>query len=599
MSRRLRMRHPLMNPHLSSFYTNQVFLNNGIYKAHGSAWLRRRSEFKPTLLFPGISQSSQRVTEAKKWIVSNYKDRFTVESIHTQLDDVEKLLTDMDMPANLASVALDDNTLFREKYGCREPDETEINLARRMIRLIIKHSDYQSIEHKETSSSGAPFFITGQAYKKELVRSIFKDAKVFRDYHDAVVKLDKEYMIKNGMFPCYTHGERKHASTKGKVREYVNPEQWYRGKIQFEKVDFTHPTNPDLTCYDRRSVYALPSIFNIPLQILNNALMDGFKKVCPGVVYNGEVEFSKEVKSLPGQRVLFSLDKSKFGETFSTRVTKTIIEELKSSKFWHLANIFEQSLTYPYLYTGLRRGTYQPVISHDPWQQVEFENQTFGSGNGLVVFLNKFNGVLDVMLSMRIYYKDRFKLESALSGQYAHEIWFKNSGDDTAYSVLNTIYPKYNACNGIHKDVVEKYMLFLGYYYTQQGDPIVTSTRFLQNMLLNERTILAKSFPKIGVRCRIELYRLYGGEEKEEVIKLLNDGLLYKAAFDLNKWLSTSDSEYNEVSTLVKSDIDALFVENPDIIHYKIDAKQISGDLFRHFYNVTEPDEYVPTLEAV
>lgn len=568
------------------FKDKEIYEDGIIFKAKGKTWLNRKWRYRPTFIFPNVPQSGPESVLFKKKV----KNRCEQLKISDQFLDKEKLdilLTDMDMPSSLAPGCLEDNRQWRERIGCRKPTEDDLQLFRELVKLIIDNSELQPIVHKNESSSGAPNFIVGSAYKKTLLRRTYGKGgyERFKQIVDYCSSNNIESLNKLGICNIFTQGERKHPTRANKERIFFNPEKLKEGVFEEEKVDFKHPVYEELHCYDRRSMYAMNYELNVANQILNNALFAGFKKVCSAINYKGEKELSKTIKSLPGERKLFSLDKMKFGETFCNELLHVFFEELTNSKFKDLAIIALYTAGAPTIFRELRRG--HPELIQIGSDMAEFSYQSFKSGDGLVAFFGKLLGTFDAVLMIRdLLGKKIFVLTMALNNQFSKFVWFCNSGDDTIFSIVIMLYPKFSTNASLHKDVIEDEVLFLGFYYFQNGDVYTKLNRFVESLLLNERDISFKSFPALGTVCKLELAREYS-QGADEALFIVAEELKKTFRFDLNVWLSEGDIVTGSMTIQ-----DKYFLSNPDIIHYKLDPSLVTPELLAKFYHTTDVEEF-------
>lgn len=579
-------------PKICQWENRQIYREGTVYQGRGGSWIKSKWREFRSEVFPGICSSSEDFALAKLDVIEEASKMFPEEC-----EELQMLKTDMDQPSSLGPLAPRDNRVLRKEYNCREPDARAKKIAQELIRLIIRESELTSIAHRDVSSSGAPDFIKGSTFKKSEFHRLYKDPNVFNTLVKTCAERDLAGFKELEIYPFYTKGERKHFVKPGKIRNYITPET-YPGEAVFEEVDFTHPYDNRLHCYDRRFMYAAPTGPNMACQILNNALMTGFKKLAYFARYNGELELSKEIKELGGTRKLFSLDKRKFGETFCNDISRIVYEELKNSIYFKFAQIAESMCGWPIVYTNVRRGSNSIILSNSPDMLLEeFAYQAFCSGHGMVAFKGQFNGSLDALLMMEHTLGIELDVEKACKGYYSDIMWFKNKGDDTIFSLREEVYPKFSVTASLHADEIEDKTVFLGYDYLEDGSPHVTVSKYLCNTLLPERDFKNKSFPKLGHILRLELYQRYG-DRIEEAFDIMNKALLKRCRFDFKKWLDTRDVETEVGSRMVKSEADAIFLNNPDVINYKMDPTEVSPELLRHFYHYTEPDEFIHLLEV-
>lgn len=586
-----------------NFHSRDVLIGSSVFKNHGLKWLNA-NPMSRTEVFPTVFQNSLGYRNFKLSMLKVFEE-LDQDVPFIDHSEMQAFKTDMDAPSSLAPIAPENCYDWRQKYKCREPSKEDLDIAKQLISLIASNAELEPVLHRDVSSSGAPFFITGTLFKKLCSDRTYSSKNVsrFLNMNKYLKERNFRELVKMELYPLFTQGERKHFVKPNKQRLFINPESFLEGKVEWEEVSFKHPYDQVLHCYDRRSMYALNNELNINNQILNNALMNGFKKVCKGVDYKGEVELSQEIQELKGKRVLFSLDKSKFGETMSPDVIKVVFEVLKTTKFCKLAENAEALMACPVYYRNLRTKNKISLLTYDPSNGLnKYHSQSFKSGHGLVAFFGKFLGVLDTVLMFKsILDKGRipFDLEKVLKNEYT-DMWFKNSGDDTIISLSNMYYKVFNTEKSLHVDNIEEQCVFLGYYYSQLGKPIVSLGRFLLNRFLPERSFRVKSCPKIGFIAAYELYKNLAGNHVDNLRFLVNESnrlLERHTGFRLQSWLDKPDSVEKEYLDLVRSDSDLLFLTNPDIVHYKVDVKFVSEDLRNRFYKTTEVETIKHLLE--
>lgn len=571
-----------------SITSKDIYISKQVLRNNGKQWYKQTVKNRPTQIWEGIYGNTPEFVNFRKELLKQVKTVKPKPPYIFEFDD--SLMTDMDMPSSLAPIAPDDNTFIRKYNNCRSMNNKDKMICRKIVRSIISNAEFSKIMHRDVSSSGFPYFITGSSYKKALFNRTYtyKNFDRFKILYEGVKNRNLEYLFSNDFYPIYTQGERKHSCPSNKNREFLNPDAYREGKEIIEKVQFSHPYLEDLHCYDRRSMYALSCEVNISNQILNNLLMHGFKKICDAVDYTGEVDLSQQLQRLEGDRVIFTLDKSKFGETFSSEAVQILFEELKNSKYHSLAVIAENTIALPIIYRSLRRDEWNPLIAGKD-NVLRYENQAFKSGHGLVAFMGKFLGTLDAVLMIHDMLGEESDIFYILQNKYK-KAFFKNSGDDTLFSIDKSIYSRFDVKKSLHSDNLDKEAKFLGYYYLQNGTPVTSMNRLFENLILNERDYRNKTCPKLGIQCKLELYRQYN-KDTDDFFALMCELLIKYVGFDLRKWLDGGDI-YKDSKVTVNSIIDKIFLSNPDVIMYKIEADLVSPDLLSHFYHYSEPEEF-------
>lgn len=579
------------------------------YKARGKSWLAGSIKAGTSALYPGVLQGDKRFADKKVFVYKEVKKWLEQEPFSEEnAGGWKSVLTDCAYPATIAPYAPEDNSDIRKQYGLRSPTTEEEAEFRQLVRLIVTEAKLRPVAHNSSSSSGAPFFIRGATYKKEKIKEIY-NAKAFPGFSAAIASRDWLRMLEYDVLPVYTQGTRKHpiaADFDGdtavplKEREYQTQKQIMNCEHERTAVDFTHPVDSRLVTYDIRSMYAANSIANFANQILNNAMMYGFKKVADVVCYSGEVELEAQLKSRisilkqKGTKYrILSLDKRKFGETFCPRLIEIFIDEMWKTGFKEIMPIVEAMIAWPTLYRSIERDLHEPFLSSklEDLPRLTGHKAAFKSGNGLVALFGRLLGTFDAWLIAKKLVRG-IKMKEFLNNEY-EDLFVKNSGDDTLWLLVESLADKFESAlqNSLHADEVEELALFLGYYYKQDGSATVDVGKFLMHMNCHERGFNSKSAPRSGILARIAIYSKNPYFLRAFAIE--KQSLLDFCGFDLDAYLTEDDPVSEKLLAYAKSMDDYAFIANPDLLHYKpAIAERVAPEIISHFYSFTEPEEY-------
>lgn len=584
---------------------------SGAFKLFGETWIGRGREWasggiKPgtAMVFPQVIQGSRDFNNAKYALVRALSERWAgLEPTIENSLQFTQLLTDFSFPATLAPYALNDVNITRKQYGLRNPTVEELDLFRKYVRLILSKGQLTRILHSKVSSVGATSFVFGDHFRKKASEWLFKTPTNLKLLASKISKWDVSWMEDMKFLPLYTQGTRKHAvknhlesglPVPDKERNYIRTENILNHSYKLTAVNFFHPVDQRLLCYDIRSMYACPVLPNLVNQVVNNFVTAGLKQFdC--FRYTGEVDLSRKLrdKIKPGG-VLISLDKSKFGDTFCPKLIAIFVEELQTVGFIpEVIAIVKEMLEWPTFFRTVERDNQIPLQnrSFSPVRESERFQSTFKSGNGLVSCMGQLIGGFDAVLKAKALLGDALNLETFLQNQY-RDLFMHNKGDDTLWWFGGRFkHLKDDWSSSLHSDNVEQFPVYLGYLYKQDGSVTTDITRWLVNTWCHERSMKTKKAPRAGFRARYELYQ--NNPFFLDAFDLTCQVMREFLSFDLRDFMSGADplgvnSDFKDLNNEERE-----FMANPDLAYYKDGLlERVRPELFDMFFTGTNPEVF-------
>lgn len=590
-------------------FRRQFELKGYQFESKGLWWINLRGGQMKTEVYPGVYQGSDTFNNLKVRLYSKLTQAFQGEAASEEYTgDFSKLLVDFGYPADLAPYAPMNNTSFRENLGCKNPTAADIDLFRRLVDKVVSAGELEPIKHRDISSSGLPHFVKGQNYKKSVALVYYGNRHNFMELKNGILGKNKDYCIRNQVYPAFSQGTRKHSvkteyvagvCKSKKVREYYDPASLEKNVLKIREVNFEHPNDKRLVCYDVRSMYAAPVNANIACQIVNNFAMHGLKAIADGVNYKGEVDTQSRLKNWLAQGgSVMSLDKAKFGESFCMQLMPILFDRLKDSVVGDLSEIAADMMDWPAVYRNLDRDIYNPFATYNPWKVLSAEyryQSSFKSGHGMVAFLGKLLGVFDCILMAKSIIGEDFDMETFLQNRY-DKFKYMNSGDDTLIYYKDVSEDELDQAlkNTLHKNEIEELTLYLGYFYNKSGEVKVDICRFVEHLVNIEHGIRTKTAPAIGFKARCAIYS--GNTYFNEVLSIVDSCFKEELDFDLKRYYEKANAEEIKLLSMASKPGDIEFLINPDVLEYRYDETDVSEDLIRLFYNRTTPSEYKPSL---
>lgn len=598
-------------PLSNSDFIPELSWTSGSFSLFGETWIGRGREWasggiRPGtgLVFPQVFQGSREFNNAKYALVKRLAERW--DSLEPSIENslqFYQVLTDFSFPANLAPYALNDVNVTRKQYSLRNPTVEELDLFRQYVRLILSKGQLTRIVHSKVSSVGATSFVFGDKFRKKASDWLFKDRNNLGVLSRKIVDWDINWMESMKFLPLYTQGTRKHAvkchlenglAMPDKERNYIRTEHILDHSYKLTPVNFFHPVDQRLMCYDVRSMYASPILPNLINQVVNNFVTAGLKHFSC-FKYAGELELSKQLKTKikPGG-ILLSLDKSKFGDTFCPKLISIFVEELQAVGFIpEVINIVREMLEWPTFFRTVERDNKIPLQNRPfgPVRESDRFQATFKSGNGLVSCIGQLIGGFDAVLKAKALLGEALNINKFLQNEYT-ELFMHNKGDDTLWWFGSRFVQfKDDWSSSLHADNVESFPVYLGYLYQQNGNVTTDITRWLVNTWCHERSMKAKKAPRAGFRARYDLYKgnpffLEAFETTCQVMKEFLD-------FDLRSFMQGSDPVIEEQTFAGLNQSEKEFLANPDLVYYKDGLlENIRPELFEVFFTGTNPEVF-------
>lgn len=564
---------------LQHFKSGAFSINGKQFIAKGVEWTKRVYNDSCIEIYPGVLQHTPKYQNMLQSIhkdlmqlgtTFNGKEGYWFSSPHNCLTDWGSLSSPLLCP-------MEDNSSLRKFLKLRDPTSEELGIFSDLVDKVLALGETQSIHLKKVSSCGFPWMAPGASLKLEIINSVFPSVGEFVEL--TVLGRHLERYHKFGSYCAFTNGIRVQAD-KVQIDENGLPftkQRFSYSKEDVEKQVFTKEIPIDKTCHDSegnvvtgcvsarvRSMYALSYSDNWILQILNNRLYDGLKKVVKAMNYHGPEKLSDEIKAFLNSKegFIFSLDKSNFGETFSPSLLKTLCNRLaiKNPLLGQYVADTIDAITFLRSYEKGQESCFSTrrTISKDPSLSLK---GSFKSGHGLVAFLGKLLGVFDAILICKKAFGDTFSLDKFLANTDPRYRYY-GSGDDTLFVCKNEA-DKIRICKAVesgaslHKDELEMAAAFLGHYYDNWGSVQVDIAKFIESMLGSERSYKSKTFHQLGVYSRY--YRYQRNPYFKDVSKILERHFLSYYNFDVRAYIRAQT---------MNTDDDAIFLNDPDKVFY-------------------------------
>lgn len=578
---------------------------------NGKRWQSNRLNAQIFEVYPRVFQGTDEFNWCKKETFKRLAANWANEkqSIENSLK-YASVLIDFGYPANIAPYALNDVEITRNQKKLRNPTNNELELFEEYLRLIYGKGFFSRLRHSKKSSVGNLSFVVGDEFRKEAMKWFLRAGNI-KHLAEMIRTYNVSEMSKLQFLPLYTQGTRKHTynvdvkdgcAVSLKNREYILTKDILNHTYATTAVNFSHFKDRLLLAYDVRSMYAAPSLPNFANQIINNFLTNGLQSFdC--FHYKGELDLSAKLKrrTANGKRgYIFSLDKSKFGDTFCPQLIRTFSKVTRDVGFnSDLCDIMDTMFDWPCFFRTVERDNFTP-IQNRPFKVLDENSRfrsTFKSGNGLVSGMGQLIGGFDALLRMHAIYGKNLDIERALNNGYS-DLFFMNKGDDTIWWVSDRLKDEFLGLQhtSLHADEIEENALFLGYHYKQDGTAVTDITRWLINTFCHERSFKSKSQPAVGFLARYELYKEnpYFSDAYQTVKEIFLQGV----NFDIDDWLKKGYDDMlslNQVTHDNKplNDAELAFLANPDLIYYKEEiTKNVRQSLVDQFFSGTDPESF-------
>lgn len=515
-------------PDLSHFKQGAFVIEGEKYAARGEEWYNGTFNDKSVPIYPGIYQNTSRyldmLVDLHKRLEPiptcfDQKSGFWFSSRHQVLGNWGCLQTPILCP-------MEDNSQLRKDFELRSPDSEELTMIEKLFDRVLDQGEHSALHIRKKSSAGFPTMIVGAEFK----RARFNLVKKFvRDILATTAHLDYRWRYQLiGSYPLYTNGIRLQMDTI-KLDEngvpYTKQRYTYRkqavirgtftddDRIPIIQVcrDIDGNLRTDVVCARVRSMYALTYDDNVLMGILNNFIYNGAKKVIKPLCYEGEVKLSKQIKEFLNYQegVVFTLDKSQFGETFNPQVMELFYSAIK--KRWPLlAECVRNTIDAVVCLRAYDKGDSDVIFTRRTFEKELSKSLkgSFKSGHGLVAILGKLLGAIDAMLICRRAFGASFDLEAFLSNTDQRYRYF-GSGDDTLFVakteiVANAIKAAVVNKASLHLDELEEVAKYLGVIYDNYGNTSFDLRQYLETAVGAERSYKTKPNHRIGISCRVQ-----------------------------------------------------------------------------------------------
>lgn len=548
-------------------------------------WIKGSFGDRTYEIYPNVFQNSDSFREFRynlfQEVMESCKDIGDVE-----FSSATPLLGEMGQSSSHILLPFNETSVVRRELGLRKVDEKDKEDVRWLIIKVIENAEIKSISVKDKSSSGYPYFIKGVGFKLSECASIFKEV------HE-IFKLCKEKniekLIEKMDLPLYTLGtryqlDRINYDNKTKVASCAKERKWFSpefvnsngekgdsGLIDYTVISEAGAVDKRFVSARTRSMYALAYKYNCILQVINNYLMSGLKKIAPEVNYTTPELTVSELGGFDGKEFLTG-DYGNYGETIPGELVEIIAEEL-DRKYEGLGNFIRLTYDAPALIRGFEKNKNEPFIIGEK-EFFSVITSSLKSGNGLVAFIGKFFSVKDnISIFRRLI--PRFDRIKHLNNDYPY-YKRKSSSDDNLFKIrdigLERDFKEHYSGLSLFKAELTSSPIFLGFLYLVSK---VTRdiSRLLERLTNMERSFRTKMFFELGIGCSILEYTnnkffqpVYGILKKHfKVFKI-----------DLEAYV-------REANTLATPT--AIFLANPESVFYKLDPDLINDTIYKQFFS--------------
>lgn len=336
-----------------------------------------------------------------------------------------------------------------------------------------------------------------------------------------------------------------------------------------------------------RFVYGATGHLNYGAQFFASALRNHMGNKYEFMFYTGPHNFSEKVMNYS---YLISADVTAFDQNFDTNVANTIIDNLLCYDD-SIKNLMRLMVRMPVVQKNDYVDGRGWKISDDTSSLSLPEVSSNPSGWAWVTEFAKIVGVtLMVCAANKVIKIDSSNIDDLLLGKLP--IAFLNTGDDMVFMFSNNlVYAKFKEVNKNmefykFKLEIEEVVNYLGMSLTRDS----SGTKHLldiRNIVVKthvpERSIgsVHKPFFAFGFRSKLDIYSNHPSFNyvynswNTLVKKHFGSDILQIVKLDR---IPNSDTQAFNVA-------DQVFLDNPDSIHYKLNAKDVSADLYNNYYS--------------
>lgn len=562
-------------------------------------WINGKFGDRKFEIYPGVFQNTDSFRNFRFELFKELNE--VVKKVSSlEFSTATQLLGEMGQGCSHVLLPFSDSNVLRRDLQLTEPTELEYDDFRELIKDIIRNAEFDSISVKDKSSSGFYSFIKGVGYKLSIAGEIIPKVKIIleacrnKDYTKLVEIMQCE--------PYFTLGVRyqldgikyaDHKATCIKERRWFSPEYinsngqtGNTGFMDYRVRSETGAIDERFVAARVRSMYALSYNYNVLMQILNNYLVSGLKKVAPEICYTTADEAVKELGGFDEHNFI-TIDYGNYGETIPGRCVEILCEELDKVMPGYGA-LLRVTYNAPRLCRGYERNINSPFILNEgsPFREI---TSGLCSGHGLVAFLGKVCAVWDARIVFRKLLGKNFKVDlhsRNLYGMYKR----KTSSDDGIAKFkdckLERDYIENISNLSVFKTSITDSPEFLGNLYLK--DYVTRDLAKLCGHLTNfERGMRSKMFFELGIGCSIREYA--NNRYFSEVFPILRKHFK-RLKVDLAEYLSKAETL--AVPT-------AIFLANPDSIFYKLDPKLVNTGIYKQFFQNIGKEFIIKNFEEV
>jgi len=576
-----------------SDFLNKVFANGPA--SHASSLITRNS----VTLLPGMYSFDRPVLEFqralsellnKEFPVDVDADGFTKTGIHTTFD---RLRCPAGYFMNPMSYVPVDNANYRQELGLTTGITSKQKaIAEEVWALVFQYAKVSAVNVAKLSSGGMRRFSADTQWKLAFVEWLLEPVR-FERMLDAVEREDWETLA-NDYETCYAMylQKRGQVDQPGKERTVFDLEYALSGGNKGKPEAADKSVVIDGTKYDdfsairARIVQAGPWVINCFLQMVATPLMKSLFDRFPSTFH---VNTKEQIKAEVDGRYVFCSDVTEYDRSMSVDdiriphdLMKNVFDERIVKASWRL-------YTSPYYSKPLDLGGKKGVWVGDPrdWtSQVIAGNR---SGHALTSLMAKVNKVIDTLAIIDYMYPVIGKCKWFLEGK--GQIGMVNNGDDEiVWAYTRSDIERFKA---LRKDLSKgRYSVspetgqgFSGLLLVKQADTVYDPqpkmhTPF-EKIWVPERSIggVHRPFWPIGVIDRINnLVATEQGQRAWDLHMKLYREKLAPIYGDFMTMVTKAHSELplrgDQLSTK-----DREFLEDPNKIHYKFTAEEISPEV--------------------
>lgn len=582
---------------------NLVFPNQ-----NGRRRLTRGYRREAAEVLPGLHPLDPKFRDLVEYLSQEYetrfpttlKDNFFSGTLSPSLDGRLMNIAGVG-PVDTGYISLN-NLAVREQLGLRSKlDVNHRALFRELFECMFTRGYMAPLKINSKSSQGAPL------YNFDRDSKIIDTLKLFNDDLDQVLRAvntgDGVKLLELGYSLIYTQNFRLSADKVGKDRYYYtlpDKEGFQERMVTDRTVDGLHGRE-GYSCRGRH-VFGLNNTMN--------NLIATWIRPCEAY-YLKRYAFTwkhREAASTAAdlQRylevyqdgVLQGVDVTSFDTTVPDFLLEAFVTEgIEIGLFTELFGGFVKKALRGQVFHPAPGVNQEAAIIGDPRTLEEVSHCGLLSGIYLVSSLGKFLNVFDVLCNLKeIGVNYEGKVHHFLLGDL--DVRIKNMGDDGILMFPNakmaSDYFKVSS-KGYFKTELEEGLVFLGSLYNREGAQVNAYPNLrskLVNLFVPEKDWRSK-FRRDFFWVGLQDYFVHGGNHPTfgNLVDLLNEGFLKFYHFSFGNYVEDIIDQ-NRHKAFMLNEADALFLSNPDSVHYKLDIDDVSDEVLNEFFNNIEFDQY-------